>query len=273
MQQNVEHLRRSFLLFSISNPFMFYVTLPGLSEAVCYLKHKGSFFSICSHTSWFVAVPRYKCAAGQVCCPLQEGQERDEIPTLLCSLLSTYYSETIPTSLSVLLQRANPTAHSANNVCLNLLNRKTGESSYWSGLEPLFPVFNTNSDNFWETTALQWGSAMLGSVARWFLLDPLHDGGCFPCVLHSSDHYQVSLPLEVHGESCQACNQLNALISVTHYGFISTPVSRWLWFILHSTWVAVLALQCSPRSNSQEHYFWTRSASLSVSTYLCSFRL
>lgn len=129
----------------------------------------------------------------------------------------------LPNFLSVLLQRDSLIGNPNNTVCLNLLNRKTGESSYWSGLEPLFPVFDSDSDYFWETAALQWGSAVLGSLAQWLLLDTLHDGGCFPGVLHSSDHYQVSLLVGVHGESCQACNRLNALFSLIHYGFISTP--------------------------------------------------
>lgn len=129
----------------------------------------------------------------------------------------------LPTFLSVLLQRDSLIGNPINTVYLNLLNRKTGESSYWSGLEPLFPVFDTDSDYFWETAALQWGSAVLGSLARWLLLDTLHDGGCFPGVLHSTDHYQVSPLVGVHDESCQACSRLNALFSLIHYGFISTP--------------------------------------------------
>lgn len=104
-----------------------------------------------------------------------------------------------------------------NTISLTLLHRKTGESSYWSGLEPLFPVFHTDSDYFWETAALQRGSAVLGSLAWWLLLDTLHDGGGFPGVLHSSDHYQVSQ--QACGKSCQECNQHNALISTRSLQF------------------------------------------------------
>lgn len=123
----------------------------------------------------------------------------------------------LPAFLSVLLQVASCTSTPINTLCLTLLHRKTGKSSYWSGLEPLFPVFHTDSDYFWETAALQRGSAMLGSMAWWLLLDTLHDSGGFPGVLHSSDHYQVSLnrSQQACGESCQVCNQLNVLIS-TH---------------------------------------------------------
>ena len=122
-----------------------------------------------------------------------------------------------PPCLSISIVGPSHTNTPINTVCLTLLHRKAGESSDWSGLEPLFPVFHTNSDYFWETAALQWRSAVLGSLAWWLLLDTLHDGGGFPGVLHSSDHYQVSLKCsqQACGESCQVCNQLNVLIS-TH---------------------------------------------------------
>lgn len=146
--------------------------------------------------------------------PLQSFQHQ---PAADQNSLSSPSFLPLPAFLSVLLQGAGCTSTPINTVCLTLLHRKTGESSYWSGLEPLFPVFHTDSDYFWETAALQRGSAVLGSLAWWLLLDTLHDGGGFPGVLHSSDHYQVSLnrSQQACGESCQVCNQLNALIS-TH---------------------------------------------------------
>lgn len=123
----------------------------------------------------------------------------------------------LPAFLSIVLQGFACTNNPTDTVCLTLLYRKAGESAHRSGLEPLFPVFHTNSDYFWETAALQWGNTVLGSLAWWLLLDPLHDSCGFPGVFHSSDHYQVSLSprQQMCGESCQVHNQLNALIS-TH---------------------------------------------------------
>ena len=158
--------------------------------------------------------------------PLQSFQHQ---PAAAQNSLSSPSFLLLPAFLSVLLQGASRASTPINTICLTLLHRKTGESTYWSGLEPLFPVFHTDSDYFWETAALQRGSAVLGSLAWWLLLDTLHDGGGFPGVLHSSDHYQVSLNCsqQVCGESCQVCNQLNALIS-THS----------LWFHFHTCLIA-----------------------------------
>lgn len=85
-----------------------------------------------------------------------------------------------------------------NKISFFFWGRKAGKNSHCDFLGPLFFVFNSNTHHIWETGAIQWRSTVLGCLARWFLLDPVHDYCCLPRVFYSLDYYQVRI-LAVHG--------------------------------------------------------------------------
>lgn len=84
----------------------------------------------------------------------------------------------------------------------SFLDRKAGKSSHCGCLEPRIPIFHSDSDHIWETAAVQWGSAMLGCMARWLLLDPIHDHSGLPGVFHPSNYYQVRIHLMLTSHGC-----------------------------------------------------------------------
>lgn len=71
------------------------------------------------------------------------------------------------------------------------LSRKASQGRHCDCLGPLFPVLHSRPDHIWEKEAPQWWSTVLGPVAWWLLLDPVHDHRGLPGVLHPSDHRQV----------------------------------------------------------------------------------
>jgi hypothetical protein len=72
------------------------------------------------------------------------------------------------------------------------LNRETSQGPHWNCLEPLFSVLHSHPDHIWEKDTLQRRSTVLGPVAWWLLLDPVHDHRGLPGILHPSDNHQVS---------------------------------------------------------------------------------
>lgn len=78
-----------------------------------------------------------------------------------------------------------------SDIFLFSLSREASQSPHWDSLEPLIPVLHPHTDHIWEKDTLQWWGAVLGAVARWLLLDPIHDHRGLSGVLHSTDHYQV----------------------------------------------------------------------------------
>lgn len=71
------------------------------------------------------------------------------------------------------------------------LSREASQSPHWDSLGPRVPVFSPHTLHIRKKDALQWWGAVLGTVARWLLLDSVHDHCGLSGVLHPTDNYQV----------------------------------------------------------------------------------
>lgn len=71
------------------------------------------------------------------------------------------------------------------------LSRKASQGPRHDCLEPIFPLLHSHPHHIWEKETPQRRSSVLGTMARWFLLDPVHDHCGLPGVLHPSDNHQV----------------------------------------------------------------------------------
>lgn len=70
-------------------------------------------------------------------------------------------------------------------------SREASQSPHRDSLEPRVPVFRPNTLHIRKKDTRQWWGAVLGTVARWLLLDSIHDHCGLSGVLHPTDNYQV----------------------------------------------------------------------------------
>lgn len=96
--------------------------------------------------------------------------------------------KSVPNSRPCVLPKCAP---SCPGIFLFSLSREASQSPHWDSLEPRVPVFGPHTLHIRKKDALQWWGAVLGTVARWLLLDSIHDHCGLSGVLHPTDNYQV----------------------------------------------------------------------------------